>query len=204
MKDYEKWGGRQSVPGTGDGPGDGRGAQGGTVEGPTGGTKSVPTLPLNLVSPQVRRVRKESSKESTKETDSLTLSQYLLEHTPEGQEIIRQIVQAIASIRRSNKVAGSVLDALAKKWSRYPQAAVLSGCRIYLDKNYASEGKSEAYLLGIIRQEAKRPNGRGQGLQAGQNEEKTPAPLPRPTQTPGQRLIERVMTETLREQEQLR
>ena len=65
-KDYDRWGPR-TVPGTVDGPGDHRRAQGGTTDEPMGGTKLVPTLPLNLTSPKGRQPRKESSKESTKE-----------------------------------------------------------------------------------------------------------------------------------------
>lgn len=65
-KDYETWGPR-TVPGTVDGPGDHGSAQGGTTDEPIGGTKLVPTLPLNLTPPKGRQPRKESSKEITKE-----------------------------------------------------------------------------------------------------------------------------------------
>lgn len=65
MKDYEGWGPRV-VPGTVDGPGDHRRAQGGTTEGPMGGTKLVPTLPLNLTSPKRSQPRKTISKSITK------------------------------------------------------------------------------------------------------------------------------------------
>jgi phage replication O-like protein O len=67
IKDYERWGGRCSVPGTVERPGDGRGAQGGTVDRPMGGTNFVPTSSLNPTSPKGRQPRKESSKEITKE-----------------------------------------------------------------------------------------------------------------------------------------
>lgn len=64
-KDYETWGPR-TVPGTVEGPGDHRRAQGGTKDAPMGGTNLVPTLPLNLTSPQGSRTRKAISKSITK------------------------------------------------------------------------------------------------------------------------------------------
>jgi hypothetical protein len=119
----------------------------------------------------------------------LTLEQYLYGLPAEGQEILRQTVQSLATTRRSGKVAASVLDALAGKLARHPEAAVLAGCRIYLERDYAGEGKDEAYLLGIVRGEAKRMNG-GSGTEG-------PRPmLPSPpAKTPGQRAIERALAE---------
>lgn len=210
VKDYETWGGRQSVPGTVDGPGDGRGAHGGTVERPTGGTKSVPPLPLNPTSPKVPRVRKESTKESTKESSSkfasLTLSQYLFKHTPEGQEVLRQTVEAIATTRKSGKVAQSVLDAFTGKANRYPVQAVLSACRIYLAKNYAGEGKREPYLLGIIRGEAERMKSNGRKPSGPVvNQDRAPtAPHATAPKTPGQLLIDRTLASMRAEQEHTR
>lgn len=74
------------------------------------------------------------------------------------QNLIDQAFQAIASTRKSNKVAESVLLAQLQKWERYPAKQVESGIRIYLDKGYPSQGKREEYLLGIIRN-----NNRGGG-----------------------------------------
>lgn len=67
------------------------------------------------------------------------------------QNLIDQVFDAIASTRKSNKVADSVLLAQLQKWKRYPVEQVESGIRTYLEKDYAGQGKDEAYLLGIIR-----------------------------------------------------
>lgn len=65
--------------------------------------------------------------------------------------LIDQAFKAIASTRKSGKVADTVLLAQLKKWERYPIEQVEAGIKIYLDKDYAGQGKGEAYLLGIIR-----------------------------------------------------
>jgi len=67
------------------------------------------------------------------------------------QDLIDRVFQAIASTRKSNKVAESVLFAQLQKWERYPAEQVEAGIRVYLDKDCAGQGKREAYLLGIIR-----------------------------------------------------
>jgi len=144
----------------------------------------------------------------------LTLAQYLEKLSPEGQEVLRQTVGAIASTRKAGKVAESVLNGLARKFSRYPQPVVLQACRIYLSKDYASEGKGESYLIGIVRGEAKRQNGDGRepsSLFVGQDGKAptpvTPAgtplglPYPNPT-TEGQRAINRAWVDQQREQAQ--
>ena len=67
------------------------------------------------------------------------------------EELIEDVFQAIASTRKSGKVADSVLIAQLQIWERYPVEQVEAAIKIYLDKDYASQGKREAYLLGIIR-----------------------------------------------------
>jgi hypothetical protein len=67
------------------------------------------------------------------------------------QKLIGDAFAAIASTRKSNKVADSVLFTQLQKWDRYPAIQVESGIRIYLEKRCADQGKDEKYLLGIIR-----------------------------------------------------
>ena len=67
------------------------------------------------------------------------------------QSLIDQAFAAIASIRKSNRVADSVLLAQLQKWEKYPVEQVEAGIRIFLDKDYAAQGKREEYLLAIIR-----------------------------------------------------
>ncbi len=138
-----------------------------------------------------------------KEASGLTLAQYLGRLAPEDQEVIRQTVQAIASTRKSGKVAQSVLDSLAKRLDGYPQPVVLQACRTYLAKDYASQGKGEAYLLGIVRGEARRQNGNGREPSSpfvGQ-EGKAPTPVTPAPKTEGQLAIDRALAEKRREWE---
>jgi hypothetical protein len=67
------------------------------------------------------------------------------------EDLIDQVFQAIASTRKTNRVAESVLVAQLQKWEKYPVEQVEAGFRTYLDKGYADQGKREEYLLGIIR-----------------------------------------------------
>ena len=69
----------------------------------------------------------------------------------DDQELIDRAFDAIRSTRKSGKVADSVLVAQLRKWDRYPVGQVEAGIKIYLDKDYASQGKREDYLYGIIR-----------------------------------------------------
>lgn len=67
-----------------------------------------------------------------------------------NQQLIDQVFTEIASTRKCNRVKESVLIAQLKKWERYPVEQVETGIKTYLEKNYAVQGKNEAYLLGII------------------------------------------------------
>jgi hypothetical protein len=37
------------------------------------------------------------------------------------------------------------------QWNKYPADQVMAAIRIYLEKDYAAQGKDEKYLMGIIR-----------------------------------------------------
>jgi hypothetical protein len=95
-------------------------------------------------------VHKKGSEERKENPASLPSFSSLRERYPD-QNLLDRTLQAIASTRRSGRVADSVLLAQLQKWERYPAAQVEAGCRIYLEKDYASQGKREAYLLGVIR-----------------------------------------------------
>jgi predicted transcriptional regulator len=103
-------------------------------------------------------------KTTTPSASDLTLAEYLEKFSSEGQEVLRQTVSAIRSTRKCGKVAQSVLDSLARKLDRYPGQVVRQACQAYLARNYASQGKAESYLLGIVRGEAKRQSGNGRNL----------------------------------------
>lgn len=74
------------------------------------------------------------------------------------QDLIDRCFNAIRSTRKAGKVKDSILIAQLQKWERYPVEQVESGIQVYLDKDYAGQGKGESYLLGIIRnQKADQP-----------------------------------------------
>ncbi len=131
--------------------------------------------------------------DSTPIASGLTLNEYLTKFPPEGQAILRKVVDAIASTRKAGEVSQSVLDSLAKKLDSYPAQGVLSACRIYLSKNYAAQRRGESYLLGIVRREAKSGNGNGR-------EPFSPSAEQIP-QTQAQLVIERAKAERRRELE---
>ena len=66
-------------------------------------------------------------------------------------ELIDSVFQEISSTRKSGRIAESVLVAQLLKWEKYPVEQVESGIKIYLEKDYAGQGKREEYLMGIIR-----------------------------------------------------
>ena len=84
------------------------------------------------------------------------------------QDLIDSAFQAIASTRKSGRVKDSVLIAQLQKWEKYPVEQVESGIRVYLEKDYASQGKREEYLCGIIR------NGNYQQAGISKSESRTP------------------------------
>jgi hypothetical protein len=67
------------------------------------------------------------------------------------EKLIDEVFQAIASTRKSGRVKDSVLLTQLQKWEKYPVEQVESGIKVYLEKDYAGQGKREEYLLGIIR-----------------------------------------------------
>jgi hypothetical protein len=135
---------------------------------------------------------------------SVSMADYLESLDPSGQELLRQTITAIARTRKTGQVAPTILDGLARKLSQTPTPIVLSACQIYLDRDYAGEGKNEHYLLGIVRGESKQQLGRGEPTRFGvpgsanSNGHATSA-LP---QTEGQRLIMQAAKDLAAEQAQ--
>ena len=98
-----------------------------------------------------RRTTSEHKQELKEELKEETPDFFSLKNRYSDQDLIEKVFQAIASTRKSGKVAESVLLAHLQKWDRYPVVQVEAGIRIYLEKDYAGQGKRESYLLGIIR-----------------------------------------------------
>jgi len=64
--------------------------------------------------------------------------------------LIDSAYQAIRSTRKSNRIADSVWLSQLEKWEHYHADQVETGIQTYLEKDYASQGKDEKYLYGII------------------------------------------------------
>lgn len=132
------------------------------------GTYGEPTANHNLR-------RKEGEKER-KNHPSPSLEEYLARMTPGDQEVIRQVVAALATTRKTGRISPAIIGAEVQWWSQHPVERVLAGMRTYLAKGYAGQGKKEAYLRGIVRN----LNGQGPGQDDG-----------RPRLTPGEEAIRR-------------
>jgi hypothetical protein len=89
---------------------------------------------------------------------SLAWNAYLANLSETDRQVLASVAEAIATTRKAGKLAPSVLDGLALKLGRYPSAVVTRAAQVYLDRGYAADGKAEAYLLGIVRGEAKQNN----------------------------------------------
>ena len=82
----------------------------------------------------------------------------LLKKRYSDYDLIEQAFEAIRSTRKSGKVADAVILSQLQKWGRYPAPQVEAGIKIYLEKDYAGEGKAESYLLGVIRNQNHKKN----------------------------------------------
>jgi hypothetical protein len=108
-------------------------------------------------------------------------SAYLETLGADDREVLSRIPEAVASTRKSGRVAASVLDGLAREFARYPAGTVVAGAQIYLDRGDAAELKGERYLLGIIRRETERASLSGNGHRppaASRASRRAPPPLP--------------------------
>jgi hypothetical protein len=116
--------------------------------GPAGGPEGGPAAGQQRASsgPQTKKGRREEGKKEEEEVREIEkmASRY-------DPELFEKIYDALKSTRRSYKISPSVLFSQLKKWGKYPVAQVESGMKRYLDKDCASDGKDEKYLLGIIR-----------------------------------------------------
>jgi hypothetical protein len=131
----------------------------------------------------LHKATKKESKSTEGRGSAFGWNEYLQTFDFQAQDILDQTRRAIAGTRKTGEIAQSVLDGIAQKLSRYPATAVVHAARLFLEKNYAAEGKREEYLLGIVRRHTAVPADgyRPSRMQAGQTE--------------AQRRIEQVMRE---------
>lgn len=114
---------------------------------------SKPLLKSPVVKSTTISLLKSTHTKETKETILKGIFSEIssLEERYSDQETINQAFQAIASTRKSNRIAAAVKLSILKSWERYPVESVMAGIKTFLDKGYHHQGKKEAYLLGIIR-----------------------------------------------------
>lgn len=74
-----------------------------------------------------------------------------LEEKYSDRDLINRCFEAISSTRKTNHISDSVKLNILQRWNKYPVEQVEGAIRIYLEKDYAAQGKKENYLLGIIR-----------------------------------------------------
>ena len=79
----------------------------------------------------------------------------LLEEQYSDRDLINQCFKAISSTRKTNHISDSVKLNILQQWNKYPANQVMEGIKIYMEKNHATQGKNESYLLGIIRGSSK-------------------------------------------------
>lgn len=106
---------------------------------------------------------------------SVFWSDFLRQFTAEDQELLSDVLSAISSTRKRGKITEGVQDEIATNLSASPHPAVLAGCRTYLEKGCAAEGKDERYLFGIVRRFSQ--NGTPKVITGPQSQAKTPGQL---------------------------
>jgi len=74
-----------------------------------------------------------------------------LEERYSDNNLIQQCFEIIASTRKTNRLSDSIKLNILNQWNKYPVDQVIAGIKIYLEKDYAAQGKGEKYLMGIIR-----------------------------------------------------
>lgn len=100
-------------------------------------------------SSELGQLRKRKEKEKKIYTSDSEIPS--LEERYSDRDLIIQCFEKISSTRKTNRISDSVKLSILHQWEKYPADQVVAGIRIYLDKDYAAQGKNEKYLLGIIR-----------------------------------------------------
>ena len=97
----------------------------------------------------------ESSPPAAKPVDHGAELKELRARYPDG-DLIDDLIDAFAKTRSNYKIADSVVARTLRSMASYDIELVYEMGRKYLDANYADEGKPERYLIGMLRNEAKR------------------------------------------------
>ena len=81
----------------------------------------------------------------------VALDDFLSSFSPNDQDLIRQTLSVMAATPKSRLSTQAAKNSLASELTRFPQSAVIAGCRAYLEQDCATQGKSESYFLGIVK-----------------------------------------------------
>lgn len=76
---------------------------------------------------------------------------------PGKEELFQEVKQAISSTRKTKRVSPGVILSLLQSLEKFPQEKIWAGVQVYLEREYWKEGKDEKYLIGIVRNESKKP-----------------------------------------------
>jgi hypothetical protein len=84
---------------------------------------------------------------------SKEISEFIRQVFPsvEGMEMFKKTLKAISSTRKTKQIAPTVVLKLLHEIRKYPEGQIIAGMKTYLERDYCRQGKKEAYLLGIIR-----------------------------------------------------
>jgi hypothetical protein len=123
----------------------------GPAEGPAAGQQRASS------GPQTKKGRREERKNKEEEGGVGGEHSSFLKEKIESMaerydpELFGQVYDALKSTRQTYKISLNILFAQLEAWLKFPVAQVEAGMRKYVDRDYAAQGKSEKYLMGIIR-----------------------------------------------------
>jgi hypothetical protein len=112
--------------------------------------------PATSKRPQTR-IKKNVKKNPNEIFSEISLLTDQIFSSPEGIALFTKTIEAISTTRKTNRIFPSVILKLIQDFQGYPEGQVLTGMKTYLEKDYHKEGKKEAYLLGIIRNQKPDP-----------------------------------------------
>lgn len=79
------------------------------------------------------------------------IAEHRRRYTPEQLTVIDAALAGFATVRKSGKIAESVVLTEYRWWLSFPVEQVVAGLNTYVVKKYAAEDKSERYARGIVR-----------------------------------------------------
>ncbi|MEK6650428.1 MAG: hypothetical protein AABY75_05590 [Bacteroidota bacterium] len=150
---------------------------GGTLQvGDTQAEKPEPEQESGISASRMHGKQAETGRNREEHDAKTSLDVLLSRYSPEGQATLQQGRMAFAKTRRTGKMADTLWLAFLKWCDTYPVEHVLSGLTVYLDRDYAGEGKAEKYAEGIIRNF--KPGNGGKPTNGGQHQQLPAAPTP--------------------------